>query len=232
MSKFIIMSDKPMNTLLENQAQVMLELQSKMNSKVASDWLSQRFPYLRAVTIEAAEAIEHHGWKWWKKQECDLPQLQMEVVDIWHFILSQLLIETENDIGKATAHLMSATTAPQALVQFDGQQYDLKELDLLAKLELLIGISVARRIEIDLFIRIMLDCDMSWNTLFEQYVSKNVLNFFRQDNGYKEGHYRKLWNGREDNEHLVEAMEQLDAGAAEFALQLYSELAQRYARSA
>lgn len=221
-----------MNTLLDNQAQVMLELQSKMNSKVASDWLTQRFPYLRAVTIEAAEAIEHHGWKWWKKQECDLPQLQMEVVDIWHFILSQLLIETENDIAKAKTHLISAIAKPKEIVQFDGQQYQLGELDLLAKLELLIGISVSRRIELDLFTQIMLDCDMSWNILFEQYVSKNVLNFFRQDNGYKEGVYRKLWNGREDNEHLVEAMAKLDATTPDFALKLYSELANRYARSA
>lgn len=221
-----------MNTLLDNQAQVMLELQSKMNNKVASDWLTQRFPYLRAVTIEAAEAIEHHGWKWWKKQECDLPQLQMEVVDIWHFILSQLLIETENDIAKAKTHLISAIAKPKEIVQFDGQQYNLGELDLLAKLELLIGISVSRRIELDLFTQIMLDCDMSWNTLFEQYVSKNVLNFFRQDNGYKEGVYRKLWNGREDNEHLVEAMEQLDTTTPDFALRLYSELASRYAQSA
>jgi hypothetical protein len=38
-----------------------------------------------------------------------------------------------------------------------------------------------------------------------------VLNFFRQDNGYKEGTYRKEWNGREDNEYLVEIINDLDA---------------------
>ena len=55
--------------LLPDQAATMLELQAIMNSKVDSNWLSAKYPYLRAVAIEGAEAIEHHGWKWWKKQE-------------------------------------------------------------------------------------------------------------------------------------------------------------------
>ena len=35
---------------------------------------------------------------------------------------------------------------------------------------------------------------------------KNVLNKFRQDNGYKEGTYRKIWNGKEDNVVLSEIL--------------------------
>lgn len=42
-------------------------------------------------------------------------------------------------------------------------------------------------------------------------MGKNVLNRFRQANGYrtaiKEGTYRKLWGGREDNEHLFPALD-------------------------
>ena len=49
----------------------------------------------QAFVIEGAEAIEHHGWKWWKKQDCDLPQLQMEIIDIWHFLLSEILLQHE-----------------------------------------------------------------------------------------------------------------------------------------
>jgi hypothetical protein len=30
-------------------------------------------------------------------------------------------------------------------------------------------------------------------------VGKNILNQFRQDHGYKEGSYVKIWNGQEDN---------------------------------
>jgi hypothetical protein len=60
-------------------------------------------------------------------------------------------------------------------------------------------------------------------------VGKNVLNFFRQDNGYKEGTYVKNWDGREDNEHLSELVAAMDHGAPDFAEQVYAVLAERYA---
>ena len=66
--------------LTQIQAEVMLTLQANMNAKVNPDWIKAGYPYLRAVVVEGAEAMEHHGWKWWKKQECDLQQLQMELV--------------------------------------------------------------------------------------------------------------------------------------------------------
>jgi hypothetical protein len=50
---------------------------------------------------------------------------------------------------------------------------------------------------------------MGYQELFSLYIGKNVLNRFRQNNGYKTGEYRKLWQGREDNEHLIELLEQL-----------------------
>jgi hypothetical protein len=64
--------------------------------------------------------------------------------------------------------------------------------------------------------------------LHRRYVAKNVLNFFRQDNGYKDGGYRKLWGGREDNEHLVEILADVDSQASGFRDQLYNALKQRY----
>ena len=36
-------------------------------------------------------------------------------------------------------------------------------------------------------------------TLYRLYVGKNILNQFRQDNGYKDDTYIKVWNGEEDN---------------------------------
>ena len=207
----------------------MLALQHGMNSKVDPDWIAARYPYLRAVVIEGAEAIEHHGWKWWKHQQHDLSQLQMELIDIWHFMLSDILLECEGDLALAANSLMDSIESHTAdTLVFDGQPYHLHELDLVSKLELLIGTSVSRRIEIGLFETIMTDCQMSWDDLFRQYVGKNVLNFFRQDHGYKQGTYRKTWDGREDNEHLVEVLNSLDAHADGFQDQLYQALQERY----
>lgn len=219
-----------MTFLIESQARLMLNLQARMNSKVDPLWVSKRFPYLRAVLIEAAEAIEHHGWKWWKKQECDMGQLQMEIIDIWHFLLSEILLRHEDDHDQATAWLMQALTrsGTDAAICFDGETYELNGMSLVAKLELLIGLSAARRLDLATFRSIMQDCELNWDSLFRQYVSKNVLNFFRQDHGYKDGSYLKLWNGREDNEHLVELMQTLDAANPDYPELLYQGLAGRY----
>ena len=213
--------------LKEKQAQIMLELQSGMNAKVNPQWVEAAYPYLRAVVVEGAEAIEHHGWKWWKKQECDLEQLQMELVDIWHFTLSHLLLEAGGNEPAALDQLMSLCN-DSGIVTFDGQTTEISSLDLVSKLELCIGLACAKRVSIPLFEALLADCKMDWNELFCQYVGKNVLNFFRQDNGYKEGTYQKIWDGKEDNEHLVEVMTELDSEHSEFRHMLYESLRDRY----
>ena len=117
--------------LLPDQAATMLELQAIMNSKVDPNWLAAKYPYLRAVAIEGAEAIEHHGWKWWKKQEKDLAQLQMELIDIWHFFLSELLLRNDGDQKRALkSHLdLSRQSEKQQKFKFDEKEIDLKSYD-------------------------------------------------------------------------------------------------------
>ena len=216
--------------LLTEQASTMLSLQTSMNIKVDSNWVEARYPYLRAVIIEAAEAIEHHGWKWWKKQEKDLPQLQMELIDIWHFILSEILLRNQADQDKSLTALTDSLSdsSTQNVINFDDQHILINELDLIAKFELLIALSVSRRIELALFASIMTDCEISWTELYCQYVGKNVLNMFRQDKGYKEGTYQKTWNGREDNEYLVEIIGSLDSSRLEFKDEVYAALESAY----
>ena len=208
----------------------MLALQANVNAKVDPNWITARYPYLRAVAIEGAEAIEHHGWKWWKKQDKDLSQLQMELVDIWHFILSEILLRNDDNQLTPLEYLLSALSDANSLqlIELDNTAYKLNETDLVTKLELLIAISIARRIDLGLFESIMRDCELTWSDLFCQYVGKNVLNMFRQDNGYKEGTYRKMWEGREDNEHLVEILESLDPDLPSFKDEIYSALTNTY----
>lgn len=208
----------------------MLSLQAGMNARVDPDWIAARYPYLLAVVIEAAEAIEHHGWKWWKQQHKDLPQLQMELIDIWHFILSELLLNNGGDEAASRQELtrLLAKSLDQEIIEFDGQQFELKQLDLVRKLELLIGLAAVHRIELAVFSAIMVDCEIGWTELYCQYVGKNVLNFFRQDHGYKEGSYQKIWQGREDNEYLVDILAALDPAAPTFKDNVYSELARYY----
>ena len=97
-------------------------------------------------------------------------------------------------------------------------------------LQALIGTAAAGRVELSLFAEIMSGCELDWQELYRQYVSKNVLNFFRQDHGYQDGTYRKIWNGREDNEVLVEVMATLDAEDTAFKDSLYDLLEAAYSK--
>ena len=69
---------------------------------------------------------------------------------------------------------------------------------------------------------------MDLNELFRQYVGKNTLNFFRQDHGYKEGSYIKVWHGEEDNEVLAKVVNDLDVSADDFQQQVYAALKANY----
>ena len=74
--------------LMVKQIAVMLEMQHAMNTKVHEKWFDQNYEWYRAIWIECAEMLEHHGWKWWKHQTPDVEQVKMELVDIFHFGLS------------------------------------------------------------------------------------------------------------------------------------------------
>lgn len=214
--------------LSQNQLSTMLSLQDGMNKKVNPDWLNAGYAYLRAAMIESVEGIEHHGWKWWKAQKKDLPQLQMELVDIWHFALSAIIIEFEGDIAKSAETIATQLTSNQASLTFDGREYYFEEQDILDNLELMAGLCAAKRFVVPLFIKIVKQAEMTSDELYRQYVGKNVLNFFRQDHGYKEGTYIKIWHEREDNEHLVDVLDMLDINLEDYSEQVYSGLQSRY----
>lgn len=215
-------------TISETQLISMLELQDSMNSKVNPDWVAANNNWHRAIQVEGVEAIEHHGWKWWKKQECDMAQLRMELVDIWHFMLSAAIQHKHGSVALARQDMMAELNLHQKSVQFDNQYYLLAQLSLLDKLDLLVGLATSKRTNLALFESMLSDCGMDWAALFKQYVGKNVLNVFRQDHGYKAGTYIKIWDGREDNEHLVEVLELVELDSANVRDELYNSLKARY----
>jgi dimeric dUTPase (all-alpha-NTP-PPase superfamily) len=195
----------------------MLGMQDKMNQRVHAEWITQRFEWYRAIWIECGELVEHYGYKWWKKQAPDMDQVKLEVIDIWHFGMSALF--TEGDTLEDIAELMEG--------QLLGYQYE--PMDLRDATEALAQDSLeSKSFSVALFWNVMNAAEMNFEQLFAQYVGKNVLNFFRQDNGYKDGSYIKQWQGREDNEHLVEILAELDNTSAKFSDNVYQALQHRY----
>lgn len=207
----------------------MLEMQDAINRKVNPNWPKAGYPFLRAAMIEGAEAIEHYGWKWWKYQEPDMAQLRMELVDIWHFAMSDTMVKMGGQISNAAQYILNGLGSPWAnQIDFDGDEYYLTDMDPLSRLDLLIGLAAARRFDPSLFEALLADCGMDWDDLYIAYIGKNVLNFFRQDNGYKTGSYQKVWAGREDNEHLAEILTVLNPANISFRNDVYTALQARY----
>jgi hypothetical protein len=195
----------------------MLTMQHNMNTRVHENWVDQDFEWYRAAWIECGELIEHYGYKWWKKQEPDMEQVRLEVIDIWHFGLSALFQD-----GKDIEQIATEIDAELAVHKPTGQGVrEATEALALHALETK-GFSPTR------FWDLMLASGLDFDSLYTAYVGKNVLNFFRQDHGYKEGSYVKNWAGREDNEHLVELVAPLDTNAEDFSQQVYQALQTRY----
>ncbi len=195
----------------------MLTMQHNMNTRVHERWIEQHFEWYRAVWIECGELIDHYGYKWWKKQAHDLQQVRLEIIDIWHFGMSALFVE-----GRSIEQIADGIDEAFARHQPSGAGVlEATEAVALHSLQ-------TRSFSPAAFLDLMLAAGMDFDDLYTAYVGKNVLNFFRQDHGYKEGTYLKTWHGREDNEHLSELLEQLDRDAEDFADQVYQALEGRY----
>ena len=203
----------------------MLQMQHRMNSRVHEDWINQHFEWYRATWIECGELMDHVGYKWWKKQAADMEQVRLEVVDIWHFGMSALFLP-DTDLEALAGEIADDFTvgAPVGSDEQSVSQRIHAATEALAQHAL-----QTKGFSVPLFHALMQACDLSADALYRHYVGKNVLNFFRQDHGYQDGTYIKEWQGREDNEHLSEVLESLDATAAGFPEAVYEALTSRYA---
>lgn len=186
-----------------------------MNQKVHDNWREQDFKWYRAIWVECAELMDHYGWKWWKKQEPDIEQVKLELVDIWHFGLSDMLQrEAAQDIAQTLAGLVNTP---------------LHTDDFRTTLERFAEATLnQRRFMPSEFFALLNAAELPFTELYRHYIGKNVLNFFRQDHGYQDGSYIKVWHGREDNEHLAQIVQSLSADADDYQEQVYQALSERY----
>lgn len=189
-----------------NYFKEMLELQDKFNQKVHPEWREQNYDWVQAMFIEGAEASDSFkSWKWWKAGKDDLANFEVELVDIWHFLMSwnlQYKLIDENQLQSIWEEAVNATSltdddiTPIETVQWF-TYYILKTKfeveDEIDDNDLVLTFILLFRTMIEFT---TIDSDKK---LYEQYITKNVLNKFRQDFGYKDGTYLKEWNGEEDN---------------------------------
>lgn len=183
----------------------------------------------RCIYMECAELIDSFNWKHWKdiNIEPNWENIKIEVVDIWHFIMSLGLEHYHaNKLGSINEIVMYLIDTKNFEV-FCEEFYDAKSessMEIVNSIEHLIQDVLTNqgfhKISNDFFL-IALQCGVNIDILYKLYMAKNILNKFRQDNGYKEGTYIKVWNGKEDNDILLMILdkEELSADALYQALQ-------------
>lgn len=205
----------------------MLKMQDQLNKLIDPNWIEAQRPWLRAAWVESGELMDHVGWKWWKQQERNTVQAQIELVDIWHFLLSEWLGNTpkDEDVESAAALLIDTMYSPEKWLPSQEEALQ-RHTDLLVLIDGFAHLCAANIFNVKLFERMMQLLDMSWSDMYRMYIAKNVLNLFRQHNGYKLGTYVKDWGGKEDNVVLEELMTEAPSATPE---ELMAQLAVKYA---
>lgn len=191
----------------------MLKLQQQLNDATNGegweDGITKNgkvIDWKRCTYLECAELIESYPWKHWKNidAEPDYANIKIEAVDIWHFIMSQGLEDYKiKKIGNIEKLAEDINALPN-FASFDTEIHPTEKThyEQIATVEELMRVifcneSTSKMMES--FIDVAIQSGLNLDALYQLYVGKNILNQFRQDHGYKEGTYIKLWNGKEDN---------------------------------
>ena len=198
-----------MNKILQ-----MLELQQKLNDATNGlNWEKgitkngKRIDWRRCIYLEAAELIESYPWKHWKNIDAspDYANIKIEIVDIWHFIMSEALRIYKVENRGSIKDIATAVSAMQGFEEFRKEEKSekLDNYEEIALVEDMIRLLFCDKENIDAlvisFLTIASKLNLKLPELYKLYVGKNILNKFRQEHGYKEGTYIKIWNSKEDN---------------------------------
>jgi dimeric dUTPase (all-alpha-NTP-PPase superfamily) len=197
-----------MNRILQ-----MIELQQELNDATnGKDWESgltknnKKIDWRRCIYLEAAELIESYPWKHWKNIDAspDYANIKIEIVDIWHFVMSEALRLYKVENRGHIKDIANAVTSMQGFNAFldanKGEQLDAyAEIELVEEMIKVLFCNDDINALVISFLTMSSKLNLKLPELYELYIGKNILNKFRQNHGYKEGSYIKEWNGKEDN---------------------------------
>jgi len=186
----------------------------------------------RCAYLECAELIESYPWKHWKNidAEPDYANIKIEAVDIWHFIMSQGLEDYKikklgsiDTLARTISKLPNFQHFLDDIIPTNKDHYE--QIKVVENLMRTIFCDDSTDQLIEAFIDVAIQSGLNLDALYKLYVGKNILNQFRQDHGYKEGTYIKLWNGEEDNVVMQRVLEENDDISPD---ELYKELEVSY----
>lgn len=197
----------------EKMFKKMVDLQYKMNVLAAGkNWESgitkdnKVIDWLLTIEMELSELMDSTPWKHWKKinSQIDTKNIKIELVDIWHFIMSYLLEEKNQIKTVEKINLLYETyfnyEIEEKIVKNDLEVIcteGIKELyfDMKKTIFKLIDKrkdKLENRLIINFF-NFLYYMNFELKDMYKIYIGKNCLNEFRQNNGYKDGTYKKEW---------------------------------------
>lgn len=219
---------------------LMLRLQADLNEATnGKEWTkgitknAKIINWKRCIYMECAEMIDSFSWKHWKNidKEADWANLQIEVVDVWHFIMS-LAIENYaqtdrggvEELAKSISKVDNFCNITTQNALFGAQDEVIQKIESIMLDTLSRDTLKLEKLISDFFDLVAMSA-LDLESLYKLYVGKNILNQFRQDHGYKDGSYIKVWNGYEDN---VIMQKILDENSDIKPEELYGELEKEY----
>jgi dimeric dUTPase (all-alpha-NTP-PPase superfamily) len=176
---------------LKTKMQQIVTMQDILNERTVPGWREANLDWDTAILVETAEAIDSCAWKWWKHQEPDIENLKVELVDLLHFVVSKIIIEAKDDYEpiKTVATNMAA-------------HIGIWHKELLFHSPVAILNSFVKDVLngdawkglMNLFV-LFKSLGMSMDDIHQAYITKNLLNWYRQERGYKDasGGYIKVF---------------------------------------
>lgn len=205
------------------QIRQMVEAQAGLNAQAYSQtWLAQgtlpnRDPkvwdYPLAAAQEIGEFLNSWGYAWWSvkkwpiEKPLDASNCLTELVDAWHFMLSQALIEEDGDVERTSAALLHGFVRCSDKGVTGGHRFVvLHAKKLMSYLADYADVNATQVTIYSQFFELLTAAGFSLDHFHARYNAKLQLNIFRQLNGYKEKPrtYVKEWkDGKEDNYFLA-----------------------------
>ena len=217
----------------------MLELQQKLNDTTNGlDWElgsttnGKPIDWRRCIYLEASELIESYPWKHWKNidADADYENIKIEIVDIWHFIMSETLrlykvekLGSIKDIALMVSKMEDFSDFKNSKSRNNLNHY--QEIEMVENMIKILFCNQDINALLISFLTMSSKLNLKLPELYQLYIGKNILNKFRQDNGYKDGSYIKTWNNKEDNmvmQYILKVNEEITPQ------ELYQELQKAY----
>jgi len=184
----------------------LLKKQAELQKKLMGEEWQQQFNSRETIGLpivallsEIGELVDSMGFKWWTKQERNDKNALIELADILHFWLLNILVHNAEDIAK------NLTNPVESVFHLERVIWD--EVIRLTESSLRPPIRDSINSFLIAICSITLWLGYSVDDLLKIYHEKNKLNKKRKDKGYDQDPSKKYENGKEDNEKLITEVE-------------------------